>query len=57
MRFFQITQIIYCPNVAKWGEEQAQARILIERHEKADQNTMDQGIYTPSLQRELQLRE
>jgi hypothetical protein len=40
----EIEEAFYRRNVAVWREEQAQIRARIERHEKADQNYIEQGI-------------
>jgi len=40
----EVEEAIYRRNVAQWREEQAQIRARIERHEKADQNYIEQGI-------------
>ena len=40
----EIEEAFYRRNVSQWREEQAQIRARIERHEKADQNYIEQGI-------------
>ncbi len=40
----EVEEAFYRRNVAQWREEQAQVRARIERHEKADQNYIEQGI-------------
>ena len=40
----EIEEAFYRRNVSQWREEQAQIRTRIERHEKADQNYIEQGI-------------
>ena len=40
----EIEEAFYRRNVSAWREEQAQIRARIERHEKADQNYIEQGI-------------
>jgi site-specific DNA recombinase len=40
----EVAEAFYRRNVAAWREEQAQIRSRIERHEKADQNYIEQGI-------------
>jgi hypothetical protein len=39
-----VEEAFYRRNVAQWRAEQAQIRARIERHEKADQNYIEQGI-------------
>ena len=40
----EVEEAFYRRNVSAWREEQAQIRARIERHEKADQNYIEQGI-------------
>jgi len=40
----EVEEAFYRRNVSQWREEQAQIRARIERHEKADQNYIEQGI-------------
>jgi hypothetical protein len=40
----EVEETFYCRNVSQWRKEQAQIRARIERHEKADQNYIEQGI-------------
>jgi site-specific DNA recombinase len=40
----EVKEAFYRRNVSQWREEQAQIRAWIERHEKADQNYIEQGI-------------
>jgi hypothetical protein len=47
----EIEEAFYRRNVAQWREEQAQVRARIERHEKADQNYIEQGIRLVELAR------
>jgi site-specific DNA recombinase len=39
-----VEEAFYRRNVSQWREEQTQIRARIERHEKADQNYIEQGI-------------
>ncbi len=47
-------EAFYRRNVSAWREEQAQIRSRIERHEKADQNYIEQGIRLLELARNAQ---
>lgn len=40
----EIEEAFYLRNVAQWRAEQAQTRARIERHQKAAQNYIEQGI-------------
>ena len=50
----EVEAAFYRRNVSAWREEQAQIRTRIERHEKADQNYIDQGIRLLELARNAQ---
>ncbi|MGO9412653.1 MAG: recombinase family protein [Spirochaetia bacterium] len=50
----EVEQAFYRRNVTAWREEQAQIRTRIERHEKADQNYIEQGIRLLELARNAQ---
>ena len=50
----EIEEAFYRRNVSAWREEQAKIRTRIERHEKADQNYIDQGIRLLELARNAQ---
>ena len=47
----EVEEAFYRRNVAQWRAEQAQIRARIERHEKADQNTIEQGIHLVEIAR------
>ena len=47
-------EAFYRRNVLAWREEQAQSRARIERHEKADQNYIEQGIRLLEIARNAQ---
>jgi len=40
----EVEESSYRRNVSQWREEQTQIRVRIERHEKAAQNHIEQGI-------------
>jgi hypothetical protein len=42
-----VEEVFYRRNLAQWREEQAQIRARIERHEKADENYIEQGGRSP----------
>jgi len=50
----EVEEAFYRRNVSHWREEQAQIRTRIERHEKADQNYIEQGIRLLELARNAQ---
>jgi hypothetical protein len=50
----EIEEAFYRRNVSQWREEQAQIRARIERHEKADQNYIEQGIRLLEIARNAQ---
>ena len=50
----EVEEAFYRRNVSAWREEQAQIRTRIERHEKADQNYIEQGIRLLELARNAQ---
>ena len=50
----EIEEAFYRRNVTAWREEQAQIRARIERHEKADQNYIEQGIRLLEIARNAQ---
>ncbi len=50
----EVEEAFYRRNVSAWREEQAQIRARIERHEKADQNYIEQGIRLLDLARNAQ---
>jgi DNA invertase Pin-like site-specific DNA recombinase len=50
----EIEEAFYRRNVSAWREEQAQVRARIERHEKADQNYIEQGIRLLEIARNAQ---
>ena len=50
----EVEEAFYRRNVSAWREEQAKIRTRIERHEKADQNYIEQGIRLLELARNAQ---
>jgi hypothetical protein len=50
----EVEEAFYRRNVSAWREEQAKIRVRIERHEKADQNYIEQGIRLLELARNAQ---
>ena len=50
----EVEEAFYRRNVSAWREEQAQIRARIERHEKADQNYIEQGIRLLEIARNAQ---
>lgn len=50
----EVEEAFYRRNVFQWREEQAQVRARIERHEKADQNYIEQGIRLLEMARNAQ---
>ncbi len=50
----EVEEAFYRRNVLAWREEQAQIRSRIERHEKADQDYIEQGIRLLELARDAQ---
>ncbi|MCX7038830.1 MAG: recombinase zinc beta ribbon domain-containing protein, partial [Spirochaetes bacterium] len=50
----EVEEAFYRRNVSQWREEQAQTRARIERHEKADQNYIEQGIRLLEIARNAQ---
>ena len=50
----EIEEAFYRRNISQWRDEQAQIRARIERHEKADQNYIEQGIRLLEIARNAQ---
>ncbi len=50
----EVEEAFYRRNVTAWREEQSQIRARVERHEKADQNYIEQGIRLFELARNAQ---
>ncbi len=50
----EVEEAFYRSNVSAWREEQAKVRARIERHEKADQDYIEQGIRLLEIARNAQ---